>query len=495
MNDGLTVARNTLFLTIGSIAQKLLSFVYFTLLARFFLSQEDMGKYLYALSFATLFSVIVDFGFQPAVIREIARARNRTTEIVSNVLGIKLLLGAATACAMLISARAIESDPVRIGLISLATIVIILDSAHLTFYAVLRGYERLRYEAFGLLIGQALIISTGIALILFRAPLPLLMLAFVGGSAWNTLYSWRAAARVSGARFTFSWDWTLWHRLVRLALPFAIAGVFVRIYASADSVLLGRMLTDADVALYGVPNKFVFAFQFVPIALSAALFPALSREFPGDRTRAGALFAQSQRYLLLIVVPLSVGLIVLAKPIIGLFYGEQYLAASLVLQLLAMSLIPAFLDFPVGAMLNAAHRQNTQTALMGLVMVINIGLNLLLIPHLGAIGAAAAVIVGNAVLLVGGIAFIPGLVPVPWRALGMSAARILTATSLMGALVLAVVGRAPLALTVLFGVLTYVGALFVMREIGRRDVERIRDLLRPGVGPIGGVSAGTGPAV
>jgi O-antigen/teichoic acid export membrane protein len=93
MASGQTVAKNTLFLTIGSIFQKILAFVYFTLLARFFLPPEDIGKYLYALSYVALFSVIVDFGMQSALIREIAKDRTQTRSIISNALGIKNRIG------------------------------------------------------------------------------------------------------------------------------------------------------------------------------------------------------------------------------------------------------------------------------------------------------------------------------------------------------------------------------------------------------------------
>lgn len=476
-----TVAKNTLFLTVGSICQKLLAFVYFTILARHFLPPNDVGKYLYALSYVALFSVIVDFGMQPALIREIAKDRSRTRETVSNALGIKTVLALATAAIMLIASRLTENDPTKIALISIAAITIILDSAQLTFYAVLRGYERLNYEAVGVLIGQIITVAMGTVLLVTRQPLSYLMFSFVAGSLWNAAYSWTRARRVSGDGFKISFSKKIWIELFKLSVPFAVAAIFVRVYSSVDSVLLNRMAGNTAAAFYGVPYKFVFAFQFIPIALAAALYPAFAREVHVDKKRTGELFARSERYLMLIVFPLVAGMIVMARPIITAFYREQYLPSVPIMMLLAWCLVPAFLDFPVGALLNAARRQNTQTALMGVTMVIGVTLNLILIPRLGGMGSAAAALAGNSVLFVGGLIAIVKLVDIPWKKLLASFLRIAIASVAMAAVVIMVNRQLSLYYSIAIGMLVYVGALFVTREIGRSDVVRLRDLIKPPV--------------
>jgi O-antigen/teichoic acid export membrane protein len=479
MAEGHTVARNTLFLTIGSIAQKLLAFIYFTLLARHFLPPEDVGKYLYALSYVAMFSVIVDFGMQPALIREIAKDKGRTSSIVSNALGIKSILALATAGVMLVSSRLSENDPAKIALISIAAITIVLDSLQLTFYAVMRGYERLKYEAVGVLVGQAITVTTGALILLFHQPLPYLMFSFVAGSLWNAAFSWLTSKRISGAVFSFRFDKAIWREIFRLAIPFAIAAIFVRIYSSADTVLLNRIAGNEAAAFYGVPYKFVFAFQFVPIALAAALYPSFSRAISEDKARTGELFVNAQRYLMLIVLPLVAGMIALAKPIIVVFYRAQYLPSVPIMMLLAWCLIPAFLDYPVGALLNAGRRQNTQTALMGLTMVVGVSLNLILIPLFGPMGSAAAALIGNSTLFIGGLVFAARIVAIPWSKLLASLVRISTASVVMAAIVAFASRSFPLYVSVAIGVLVYLGALFASREIGRNEVIKLRDLLLP----------------
>jgi O-antigen/teichoic acid export membrane protein len=474
-----TVAKNTLFLTVGSVAQKLLAFVYFTILARHFLPPDDVGRYLYALSYAALFSVIVDFGVQPVLIRAIAKDRSRARTIISNAIGIKTVFAVITAAAMFFAARVSESDPVKIALISVACITLVLDSAQLTFYAVLRGYEKLNYEAVGVLVGQSITVAAGGVLLYLKQPLPFLMFAYVCGSAWNAIYSWRMAKRVTGERFTLSLNRAVWSEILRMALPFAAAAIFVRIYASADSVLLNRLAGNAAAAFYGVPYKFVFAFQFVPIALAAALFPTYSREAGQGKARLGELFWNAERYLMLVALPLVAGIVSLAHPLIVTFYKAQYLPSVPIMMILAWCLIPSFLDYPVGALLNASHKQNIQTAFMGLIMGMSIVLNVLLIPHFGAIASACAALVGNSTLFIGGLCYAAKLADIPWKKLAASAARIGASALAMAVIVIVTQGHIKLYFSVALGVIVYALGLFLTRELGRKDIMHLRNILRP----------------
>jgi O-antigen/teichoic acid export membrane protein len=378
---------------------------------------------------------------------------------------------------MLVAVRLTETDQIKVALISIASLTVFLDSLHLTFYGVLRGYERLNYEAIGVLIGQAITVLCGTLILFLRLPLPYLMFSFVLGSLWSAIYSYLMARKVAATNFTLLFKKDAWIGLLRLAIPFAVAAVFVRVYSSIDMVLLNRIAGNLAAAFYGVPFKFVFAFQFIPIALAAALYPAFSREFSVDKKRTGELFVQAERYLMLVVFPLVAGIVVMAKPLITIFYKDQYLPAVPIMVLLAWCLIPAFLDFPVGALLNAGRRQNVQTALMGIVMVSAIILNLLLIPHYGGMGAATAALTGNSLLFFGGLFFVSRLVLIPWNKLLISLARIGGASLIMAVAVAVIGNRTPLYFSIPFGVLVYLGMLFISREVGKNEVVRLRDLM------------------
>ena len=74
-----SIAKNTTFYTGALIVQKVLAFVYFSLIARF-MGVEDTGKYTFALSFTTMFAIFIDLGLAPVLTREIAKATNQIEE-------------------------------------------------------------------------------------------------------------------------------------------------------------------------------------------------------------------------------------------------------------------------------------------------------------------------------------------------------------------------------------------------------------------------------
>ena len=132
--------------------------------------------------------------------------------------------------------------------------------------------------------------------------------------------------------------------------------------------------------------------QFLPLAFAAALYPTFSSQMAGDQTALKQTFDSSIWYMLILSVPIAFGLWAVAPEAVQLA-GSEYAASAIVLQSLVFVLIPIFLDFPVGSLLNAADRQSTKTWLMGITMVINIILNALFIPQFGIVGAAYAALV------------------------------------------------------------------------------------------------------
>src|SRR3989338_10171951 len=83
-----SIAKNTAFMTGASIAQKIISFVYFTLIARS-IGVEGTGKYFLALSFTTIFVVFVDLGLSNVLVREAAKVRNNIQKYLSTILSVR----------------------------------------------------------------------------------------------------------------------------------------------------------------------------------------------------------------------------------------------------------------------------------------------------------------------------------------------------------------------------------------------------------------------
>jgi O-antigen/teichoic acid export membrane protein len=466
------VARNTATLLVASILQKVIAFVYFALIARW-AGVADTGTYFFAASWTLMFSIVTDCGLTSVLIRDSARDHAQAKRTLDQVLTLKIPLVAAAALLTVLIAYAVGTSGEALRMVALGAGVLALDAISLTFYGVLRGHHVLKYEGIGLIIGQTFTLAVGVWALRNSAPLSWLMLALMAGSAWNAVASYWVVRKRLGIVPSFAWDKAHALSLVKAAVPFALAGAFVKVYTNADAVLLTRMAGKEAAGLYSVPYKLTFAFQFIPMALSAALFPAMSRVYAEDRARLGELLHKGLWALALVVAPIVAGIAALGPEIVEFVYGFDYLASVGALRLLIFTLVFIFLDFPIGSLLNATDRQATQTRLMGMATLISVALNVLLIPRWGVFGVAAASLVSHAALFLGGAWAAREVVQWPAMQVAGQLVRIALAAGGMAAAVLAAKAYLPLFAVIAFGGLAYAALAFLLGAVRTSDVREL----------------------
>jgi len=403
------IAKNTTFLVAAYIIQKIFSFLYFIFIARM-IGVDNVGKYVFALSYTTIFSVFIDLGLSPVLTRESAKDKNKANEYLNNVLGLKLILGVLTFLAVVGLINILDYPPITKSLVYLAGFVMILDSFTLSFYAIFRGFENLKYESIGIIIGQIITVTIGTAGLLLRLPLHIIIIALLANSLFNFLFSLFLLEKKIKIRPKLVFNEQLIYGLFKIAIPFGIAAIFTRIYGYIDSVLLSILAGDKFVGWYGVAYKLTFALQFIPAAFAAAIFPAMSSYYVCSKELLTKTFEKSMFYLMILALPISFGVIVLADKIILKLYGQSFEASIIPLQILIASLIFIFLNYPVGSILNACDRQTTNTINIGIAMVTTVVLNLILIPHFQAIGASIASITSSAILFLLGLFWVPKII-------------------------------------------------------------------------------------
>ncbi len=463
-------------MTAASIGQKIISFVYFTMIARM-VGVEGTGKYFFALSFTTVFVVFVDLGLTNVLVREAAKAKEKMQTFFSTVLSVKILLGALSYIAVIIVIHMMgETKEIR-QLVYVSAITMLFDSLHLTMYGILRAIGDLKYEAISITVSQFLTLVLGSVFLFLKLPLVFLILAFTIPSFLNVCY----VSIIISKKYHFSlrpvFDKLTFIHLGRIAIPFAIAAIFARVYSYIDTILLKKMLGEVAVGFYSIPYKITYAFQFIPLALVAALYPRFSEFFAHNKKKLAYVFEQGMKYLLLIAFPIAVGIAVLAQDIIITLYTTQYTASILPLQILIFSLIFSYISFPIGAFLNACNKQVTQTVIVGVVMVANIVLNILLIPQHGIIGSAVAAFIGNALLTVLGYFFVSKITTVSHTFMVKSIMQIGIAAAVMGIIVAFVNSYTHFTLAIAVGVLVYPIMLFVTRAITKAQLLEARTLI------------------
>lgn len=470
------LAKNTLHLTLAMIGQKAVAFLYFALIARV-MGAGDTGAYFIALAIVTVVMVLDDLGMTSVLIRETAKDEKDATLWCRTVVGIKAItIPVTVVIAFFVPVLMGYSAEVTL-LVRLAIVIMLADTLSLTFYGVLRGLHSLKYESIGVFIGQVFIATVG-SFFLFTgtATLPLLIGALATGSIWNVCYGASRVVKRLGWKALVP-TYTLGWKPLKMAFAFFLAAVFVKVYSYTDSIILERVLGEEAVGFYSVAYKLTYAFQFLPLAFIAALYPAMSSQAKEPAALKQTLL-KSFWYMMLLGAPIVFGIWSLAPEIITFFYSEQYIASIMPLQVLIFVLIFIFLDFPIGSLLNATDRQSIKTGITGATMVVNIVGNLLLIPHYGIVGACIAALISFIFMFVAGWIFAKRIVDITLRELFNHTWHVLTAAIAMAVVVVFAKSVIGLILSIFLGAAVYVIIGFALGGVTREHIKQIRRLLK-----------------
>lgn len=471
------IAKNTSYFTSALVLQKVISFTYFTLIARA-LVPEDLGKYYFAISFTTIFAIFIDLGLANVLIRETAKAREKVKDLLGSVLAIKIPLAILSILSAIILVNILDYPELTKQLVYLSAICMILDSFSLTFFSVIRGFHNLIFESISSVIFQLVVIGFGLTVLYLGLGLKFLMVALVMASMFNIIYS------SSLLRFKFNikikpiFNFDLIKAIIKIVIPFSMFAVFQRLYVYLDSVLLSVLADDKSVGLYQVAFKIVFALQFLPMAFTASLYPAFSSYWNNNKEQLVITFERAMNYLIIISLPISVGIIALADKIVLLF-KSGYTEAILPLQVIMISLLFIFLNFPIGSLLNACDKQKINTRNMGIALVVSVILNLILIPKFQAVGASITVLATNFLMFVLGISYVPKIIKIRFKKIILVLLKVVLSVLIMLALILFLKHDLNIFIVVLLSGIVYFIALFLFKGFSREDVLSIfRSFLR-----------------
>ena len=354
----------------------------------------------------------------------------------------------------------------------------LFDSLNLSLYGALRAYHNLKYESLAMFASQTVTLILGLVFLFLNLPLIYLILAFTIPSALNALYAGWIARNKYDLRIVPSFGKNELKRLAIMTFPFALAAIFGRIYSYVDVVVLKKLAGNLEVGYYSTPSKITFAFQFIPLALVASLYPRFSEYYATNKHKLAELFQESMKYLALIALPVSIGIFVLSSDIVLTVFGAKYSNSILPLKILILSLLFSFASFPVGSFLNATNRQAIQTTITGVVLVINFGLNIILIPNFGAVGAAWSALVGNILLAILGYIVIPKTAAISHGFMLKTLSQLIVAAVVMGVVISTVNLYTNFVAAILIGSVVYTGMLFATRALTFTELKGLKSLFR-----------------
>jgi PST family polysaccharide transporter len=383
------VVANTGWLVGERVFRMGLNFVLVAWMARY-LGTEAFGQYNYVLAFVALFSGFATLGIDAIAVRDLLTHPQQRAVVMGSALAVKAGGGAA-AYLVLLAAVAVVS-PEFWGLTAIAGTVLLwqaFDVVDCWFQSAARP----KYAVYARALSSVVLAVVRIGLLVGEASL----IYFVSAAALELLLSavfllaiYRGERAAVGR---WSFDATVARKLIRDAMPMLVSAIAIMLYMRIDQVMIARLAGFDQVGIYSAAVRLTELWYFAPVAFMTALFPWMMR----SRTADPAVYQQRAELLFgtlgWMAIALAAVTSAFAPWLTRIIYGPEYAAAAPVLTVQAWIAVFVFFGVARGRWLLTENRQRDSMYVDVVGVVLNVSINLALIPRYGAMGAAIASLV------------------------------------------------------------------------------------------------------
>jgi O-antigen/teichoic acid export membrane protein len=240
--------------------------------------------------------------------------------------------------------------------------------------------------------------------------------------------------------------------------------------------MLSYMKGDEAVGWYNAAYRLIVVLLFIPSAYMSSIFPIMSRFYISSKSLLGFIYQRSLKYMLIISVPISAGTTILASRIILLIFGAEYYNSIIALQILIWAIVFIFANLVFVNLFQSINRQIVVTIIDAAAALLNILLNLLLIPRYGIVGASIATVVVTAIAFVVICAWSSRIeYGIPIKSLAKIAVQISAATAVMSLFVIYLKDFYILAVIPLAALL-YFAVVIIIKAIDKEDLSLLRSI-------------------
>lgn len=446
-----------------------------TILLPRYLGDVNLGKINFAFAFADWCGLLASLGISTYLTKEVASRAKGGGSLILNALLLRLVLALGVGGLAMLLASLLDYDELTRQLVYLLSAHMLLTVIAGVLVGALQGMQHLKAVAVIDSISKVAQLGlVAIALVTDYGPIGVAVGFVLSDVIAIVAYAY-AVWRHGGLNGRP--DLRSWWALTRGGVPFLVWETALLTYARVDVIIMAMFAHAAVLGWYNAAYRIISIPLFFPVIVMTVTFPALSAA-ANDQVLFRSIARRAVHTVVLVTVPATLGLMILAEKLIDfLGYPESFAGSVMPIVILATTVPLVAVNMIVGSALAAQDRQR-QWAVAGVgAAILNPALNLLAIPYTqtefgnAGIGAAAVTALTEVYLLIAGQYFLPQGI------FGMStivgALKCLLAGLAMAAVVWAV-RDLPILLSVPVGVLVYGAASLLLGAVSLGDVRRVR---------------------
>jgi PST family polysaccharide transporter len=393
--QGQSTRANALWLFSERVFQLAVSFLVGLAVARY-LGPAQFGSLAYTSTFVALFLGVCALGLSGITVQSLIREPAAAAEILGTAY--LLQLGAGTL-SYLLALWVARHDPAQGGGIWLMLCI----GSTLVFSSVkiLESWFQSRLEMrFPVKASLLAILVGGVAklmLIAYGASIEQIVLCFVLEGIVGAFGLAIMAIRKGVAISSWRWSSARAARMLGAGWPIMVSTVVVQLYIRTDQVIVRHLLGAEQLGWYSAAARFSEMWYFVPTAIATAVFPKLAALRASSPQHYRETILKLSRIVVTVGCGISLALVGLAAPIVVWLLGNDYLPAVPVIRIYCLSLPLVFLGAVSSQWFIHEGLQIYSLYRNGAGVILNVILNLLLVPRFGILGSAVSTVAAIAV--------------------------------------------------------------------------------------------------
>ena len=381
----------------SSVLTQLIAFATLAIVARR-VGPANLGAYNVALGLVSFLTLPITSGITGVGTRDIARDPSQARRVTGEVFALQMLLASAGYALLLLFGQTVAPNRATTRLLPIVALFLFTGTS---FEWTLQALGRMRAIAVSRVAGQ----------VMFGACVPILVIGgfdgmtryawlMIGGLAFKHLATTAFLIRSVGVPRVPA-EWRAIRRRFVASAPLGYTTVLLPLYSQFDLLMLGYLSTAIDTGEYAAANRIPGAIvTFVGAAWTSAIFPHSAALAARDRRRLRLHTESLLTLTVMVALPLAVCTPFIAQGLMGLVFGPQYAAAGTAFSLLTVSLSAGLIDTTLISILIGLGGDRRYAIAVTAAAILNIVLNIPVIPLFGRDGAAVATIISDALLFV-----------------------------------------------------------------------------------------------
>lgn len=391
------IFKNSGWLLVDKLARLFIGLITMAMIARH-IGPEAFGIWNYAIALTAIVGSLAILGLDKVVVKEVVSNPERQNSIIASTLAIRFVAGivAFLFCAAIVFATK-QHSPVYLycTIITALNIVLLSFDVFDYFYQAKNEVHKVIIPKVTFFVSFCII---KIVFVYFNGTL----LHFVWLSFAELLLTYLTiltfylkdgnrlftVIRLSEIKYLFRHSW-----------PLMFTGVLILLYVKADQLLLDTLGTPVQLGEYAAAARISELWYALPTVLATALLPGLISKRHED---IPAYLHAMERWLRLsfwVSTAIAVVMTFSSATIAQWLYGAQFPKSGIILSIHIWANIPVFLSTALMQyqLIEGAYKTNLYASSAGLV--VNIAINILLIPSMGGVGAAIATVVSYIIVV------------------------------------------------------------------------------------------------